>query len=244
MFIQQKSIQQSNHDLQQFAHVASHDLKEPLRKIRTFTGRLAEDPDSRFSEKAETYIDKVNTASSRMFTMIEGVLNYSTLNINQQNTEKINLNELFYNIQSDLELLIQQKSATIVNDHLPQIEGATVLIHQMFYNLLNNSLKFSKENEPLRITISSSIINQQGKDYARIVVKDNGIGFEQEYAEKIFDTFTRLNSKDLYEGTGLGLSLCKRIAERHGGSITANGQTGKGAEFIILLPLTQQQLTV
>jgi PAS domain S-box-containing protein len=238
------SLQQSNHDLQQFAHVASHDLKEPLRKIRTFTGRLAEDPDSRFSEKAETYIDKVNTASSRMFTMIEGVLNYSTLNINQQNTEKINLNELFYNIQSDLELLIQQKSATIVNDHLPQIEGATVLIHQMFYNLLNNSLKFSKENEPLRITISSSIINQQGKDYARIVVKDNGIGFEQEYAEKIFDTFTRLNSKDLYEGTGLGLSLCKRIAERHGGSITANGQTGKGAEFIILLPLTQQQLTV
>lgn len=239
-----EELQRSNKDLQQFAHVASHDLKEPLRKIKTFAGRLADDTETSFSEKGFAYLQKIDKASERMFMMIDGVLNYSAFNVAEQKAEPVNLNELMRNIEADLELVIQKKSATIIYNDLPIIQGASVLLHQLFYNLINNSLKFSKEEGAPFIQITSSLIINNEKQYAEINVKDNGIGFAQQFSEKIFDTFTRLNSKDLYEGTGLGLSLCKRIAERHGGNITANGEAGKGAEFIIQLPIRQEKHTL
>jgi len=237
-----EELQRSNNDLQQFAHVASHDLKEPLRKIKTFAGRLADDPQTSFSEKGSAYLEKIDKASSRMFMMIDGVLNYSTLNITEQNTELVDLNEILRNIETDLELVIQQKSAKLIYENLHAVEGAAVLLHQLFYNLLNNSLKFSKEGVAPLVRISSSSVSKNNREYAVIKVEDNGIGFEQQFAEKIFDTFTRLNSKDEYEGTGLGLSLCKRIAERHGGNISAYGKLGSGAQFVILLPLKQEKI--
>lgn len=233
------SLQQSNNDLQQFAHVASHDLKEPLRKVKVFSGRLADDPGTSFSDKSKTYIQKINSAVDRMFMMVDGVLHYSMMNANSQTIECVDLNTIFQQIESDLELLIFQKSARLAYPALPSVEGATVLIYQLFYNLVNNSLKFSKNGVDPYISVSSSVIQKQGGEYAQIKVEDNGIGFEQEQAQRIFNTFERLNSKDRYEGTGLGLSLCKRIAQRHGGSIEAYGREEQGATFIVELPVKQ-----
>lgn len=239
-----QNLQQSNHELQQFAHVASHDLKEPLRKIKTFTSRMVEDTGNVFTERSKTYVSKINSATDRMFAMIEGVLNYSVINASEQKIEPVNLNQVMKNIEIDLELLISQKNATIQYHDLPVVEGSSVLLYQMLYNLVNNSLKFSRPDVNPAIHLSSSAIDINEKQGAQIRLDDNGIGFEQEYAEKIFESFARLNSKDRYEGTGLGLSLCKRIVERHGGTITAQGQPGKGATFLINLPLKQKRNSI
>jgi light-regulated signal transduction histidine kinase (bacteriophytochrome) len=169
-----------------------------------------------------------------MMDMVNGVLAYSKLSAADENVEAIDLNETIRGVESDLEVLMQQKSASVDLGPLPVIYGVPVLIHQLFYNLINNSIKFSNAGVPPRIIITGEAT---ATGMAKIVVADNGIGFEQEYAERIFKTFTRLNSKDNYEGTGLGLSLCKKIVERHGGSITAEGVEGDGARFIVMLPM-------
>jgi PAS domain S-box-containing protein len=237
------SLQRSNNELQQFAHVASHDLKEPLRKIKTFTGRLADDPGNTFTERSKTFLQKVNSASDRMFAMIEGVLNYSVLNTSEQVIEPVSFQTIMQHIEADLELLITQKAASLQYSNLPSAEGSFVLLYQLLYNLVNNSLKFAKKDVPPVITITSTISNEQ-QEWVTLTVKDNGIGFAQEYAEKIFESFTRLNSKDQFEGTGLGLSLCQRIAERHGGRIDAIGKPGEGACFWVRLPLRQNRSSI
>jgi light-regulated signal transduction histidine kinase (bacteriophytochrome) len=219
--------------------VASHDLKEPLRKIKTFAGRLADDQATALSDTARTYLEKVHSATNRMSNMIEGVLNYSTFNAMEQEMGVVSLQEVMRSIESDLELLIQQKGAVITYNNLPDIEGASVLLHQVFYNLLNNALKFTREGVQPVIRISSTLTFEQEISYAVIDIQDNGIGFDQRHAEKIFDTFARLNTKDQYEGTGLGLSLCRKIVQRHGGSIEATGKKQEGALFSLRLPVTQ-----
>jgi hypothetical protein len=196
-------------------------------------GRLQDDPGTAFSEKAGAYLEKINSAANRMLSMIEGVLHYSTINSTEQKTELVDINRLLKNVESDLELLMQQKRATLSYSGLPSIEGAPVLLYQLFYNLINNSLKFSKSDMPCNIKITAST----GNSHTGIMVSDNGIGFDQDQAERIFDTFTRLNTKDRYEGTGLGLSLCKKIVHRHDGEISASGKKGEGAVFRITLPL-------
>lgn len=233
------TLQQSNNDLQQFAHVASHDLKEPVRKIKTFTNRVLDEYGDQLPERGKLFMAKVQHATERIFSMIEGVLNYSTLNGAEQSIEKVDLNKTLASIEEDLEVSIQQKGARIVREQLPTIEGASILIYQLFYNLINNSLKFAQTNALPVISITCSIQKEPNGDYAEIVLTDNGIGFEQEYARRIFDTFTRLNAKDKYEGTGLGLALCKKIVERHHGNITATGVRNEGAVFTIVLPLIQ-----
>ncbi|WP_217602296.1 ATP-binding protein [Chitinophaga sp. GbtcB8] len=235
------ALQQSNEDLQQFAHVVSHDLKEPVRKIKTFSNRLQYEYGDLLPEKGRTFLDKVQHATERIFSMIEGVLSYSTLNAAEQKLEKVDLNKTLANIEEDLEVSIQQKRARIVRNELPIVEGASILIYQLFYNLINNSLKFARTDELPVIRITCSTLREGGQDYVEVAVTDNGIGFEQEYAKRIFDTFTRLNAKDKFEGTGLGLALCKKIVERHHGSITATGIRDEGAVFTILLPLIQIQ---
>ena len=234
------TLQQSNEDLQQFAHVASHDLKEPVRKIKTYSNRLRDEYGDLLPEKGKTFLDKVQRATERIFSMIEGVLSYSTLNAAEQEIEKVDLNKTLANIEEDLEVSIQQKKARIMRSELPTVEGASILIYQLFYNLINNSLKFARTDELPVIRITCSTFREGGRDYVEVAIADNGIGFEQEYAKRIFDTFTRLNAKDKFEGTGLGLALCKKIVERHHGSITATGIRNEGAVFTILLPLIQQ----
>lgn len=236
-----RELQRSNEDLQQFAHVASHDLKEPVRKIKTFISRLEDNLEGKLDDSAKKFIDRIHVASDRMFNMIEGVLAYSKINADQQKPTVVDLNEVLKNIETDLEVSLQKTGGEIYYDNLPVLEGAQVLLYQLFYNLINNSIKFAKEDVPVKVKLSSKIIKQQDNDFAVITVEDNGIGFNENQAERIFETFTRLNSKDSYEGTGLGLSLCKKIVERHAGTITASGSPYNGAVFTIVLPLKQEE---
>ncbi|MET0242664.1 MAG: ATP-binding protein, partial [Flavitalea sp.] len=231
-----KALIQSNEDLQQFAHVASHDLKEPVRKIRTFTDRLQKNIGNLADEKSKTYFEKINSASSRMVSMIEGVLAFSTVNAGDIQPEKFSLSEVIANIEEDLELSILNKSAIIEARDLPDIVGARVLIYQLLYNLCSNSLKFSVPGSPVRISIFAGKAKVK-PGYAELIVQDNGIGFDQQFASRIFETFTRLNSKDEYEGTGLGLALCKKIVERHGGEIHGESEEGKGTSIYFTLPV-------
>jgi PAS domain S-box-containing protein len=234
-----KELHRSNEDLQQFAHVASHDLKEPVRKVKMFTSRLEQHLGSKLDETGAKYVERIHSATDRMFTMIDGVLKYSTFNAATELFQPVDLNEVIKSIETDLEVIIQSTGTSIGYGHLPTIEGAPVLLYQVFYNLINNSIKFAKEGTLPVIDITSEIIMVDQRQMALLVLSDNGIGFEVEEQSAIFDTFTRLHSKDKYEGTGLGLALCKKIVERHGGSISAKGVPNEGASFTILLPLQQ-----
>lgn len=236
-----KELQRSNDDLQQFAHVASHDLKEPVRKIKTFLSRLEDRLDGKLDESSTKFIERIHVAADRMFNMIDGVLAYSKINADSQKTTLVDLNEIIRNIETDLEIALQRSHGKILYQNLPKLEGASVLLYQLFYNLINNSIKFAQETIPPIISISAEIINDQDKSFALISLEDNGIGFDSNQTNHIFETFTRLNPKDRYEGTGLGLSLCKKIAERHGGSISASGTPNQGAVFTIKLPLEQNE---
>ncbi|MES2592989.1 MAG: PAS domain-containing protein [Bacteroidota bacterium] len=232
-------LERSNDDLQQFAHVASHDLKEPLRKIKIYTNRAKSEYDTVSSETLISYLDKITSSCARMQMMVDGILSFSSLNAGQQTIQPINLNDVFNNVKNDLEILVEEKNSIISYDNLPVIEGAEVLIYQLFYNLVQNALKFSKQDESSAVKITSSLVKEKGIEFAIIKVQDNGIGFDQQYIHQIFETFTRLNAKDEYEGTGLGLTLCKKIAERHGGTIEAESVQNRGSVFIVKLPFKQ-----
>ena len=187
-------------------------------------------------EKGSIFLNKILSATDRIYSMIDGVLSYSTIASVDQPTEPVDLNEVLKNIQTDLEVLIQEKNVTFLIDKLPTLEGSPVLLYQLFYNLINNSIKFSKKDEAPVIKLQCSSVSFETNQFVKIVLSDNGIGFDQENAERIFTTFIRLNSKDKYEGTGLGLALCKKIVQRHGGFISAKGEKNIGAEFTVLLP--------
>jgi len=230
------ALKQSNEDLLQFAHVASHDLKEPVRKIKTFGYRL-QDELKEANEKAQSYIDKILSSASRMASMIEGVLSYSTINASAEWSGEVDLNGILEDIQSDLEIVIQHKQAIIKSTRLPVVKGSRFLLYQLFLNLINNALKFSRTDVTPLVNIESTFVTVSNKKYFQLIIEDNGIGFEQSNAERIFDTFSRLNPKDKFEGTGLGLALCKKIVQRHNGTITASGEKNKGARFTITLPV-------
>jgi PAS domain S-box-containing protein len=241
-----KELERSNEDLQQFAHVASHDLKEPVRKVRFYGSRLKNEFGEVLPDKAKLYINKMETATDRIYAMIDGVLLYSSLDAVEQTKKQVDLNEVLQNIQTDLEVLITQKSAIIHHKLLPVVEGSAILLYQLFYNLINNSLKFAKAGVPPLIGLKSESVRgmdlnypdlKANQRYEKITLQDNGIGFRPSEAEKIFQTFLRLNSKDKYEGTGLGLSLCRKIVDRHYGAIYAESNEGEGAVFTILLPV-------
>ena len=241
-------LETSNQELEQFAHVASHDMKEPIRKVRIFIEQLKNDSLSILSPKGKSYLDKVQNAASRLTNMVDGVLSYSAVKSEGIKLEKVDLNEIIKNVLDDFELIIAEKGATIHFDTLPVLEGASFLLYQLFYNLINNALKFSKPDIPPIIKIAAKELAEhtlvsssldKSLSYVEITIEDNGIGFSQENAEKIFKTFTRLHSKDQFEGTGLGLSLCKNIVAKHHGIIKAEGMEGEGAKFIIILPVEQ-----
>lgn len=235
-----EELARSNEDLQQFAHVASHDLKEPLRKIATFSSILLDEHADNLSPKGKLYLAKIEAAAGRMSVMIEGVLAYSTVTADTKAFEKVSLNAVIEDVRNDLELAIIQKDADIQYGILPEVRGIRILIYQLFYNLISNALKFSKVDVHPVISISAfsekTSVNKRAGNYIHIVVSDNGIGFNPDYADKIFGVFSRLNPKEMYEGTGLGLALCKKIIIRHGGHIYAESEEGKGSAFHILLP--------
>ena len=239
-----QELRRSNDDLMHFANIVSHDLKEPVRKIKTFNTLLQNNSDTGFNEISKKYLKKVDQSAERMQTIIEGILAYSTMDKKKQPVENINLDEVIENIKIDLELIINEKGAILIKSELPDVQGAPILIHQLFYNLIHNALKFSKTGRPPRVTISSYSIKNDENDSIQINIKDNGIGIDSSHCERIFNAFERLHSKDEYEGNGLGLSLCKKIVERHHGTIKALGEKDNGAEFIVTLPLKQMQETI
>ena len=235
-------LQRSNEDLQQFAHVASHDLKEPVRKIRIFGDRLKEEFGHLIPDGGQVFLFKIEDAAKRMSAMIDGVLKYSSLDGFEFLQEKVDLNQVMKSIENDLELNIAAKKATIEYGDLLSVRGSTILVYQMLYNLISNSLKFVRPDHSPHIEVATEkkliVDSEDGSTcrYVQISIQDNGIGFDQAYAQDIFKTFIRLNPRDSFEGTGLGLALCKKIVERHRGLIRAEGVEGKGTSFYILLP--------
>lgn len=235
-------LEKSNRDLEQFAYVASHDLQEPLRKIQIFSELTTKN--LQHQEIAKRYLDKIESSAKRMTDLIKAVLNYSRLSKTNNEFVNIDLNEVIKNLRGDLELLIEEKKAVIKSDPLPLVKGIPLQLNQLFLNLFSNSLKFS-DKQP-KITISSSVISAEqasgfsknGTSYHQIVFSDNGIGFDQQYADQVFSIFQRLHSNDKYAGTGIGLALCKKIVENHGGYIYVRSEQGKGTSFFIYLPVT------
>ena len=234
--LEQKRLQLelSNQELEQFAHVASHDMKEPVRKIRIFLERLKSEIGDALSENVGMYINKIDAAATNITKMVEGVLVYASLREQEFVIEKVNLNEVIMDIENDLDILLQEKDGIIEYKDLPVVDGSAFLLYQLFLNLINNSLKFAKPD--VRPVIQITAARDRVNSLTEIKINDNGIGFAQEYSQKIFDTFTRLHGKSKFEGTGLGLSICKRIVEKHNGTITAFGKENSGATFIIRLP--------
>ncbi len=231
-----------NNELEQFAFVTSHDLNEPLRKIKVFVDLLR----SRFlanNNEALSYIDKITRSSVRMTELIDDLTQYSKLDIAAA-AVSIDLNQMLEEILIDLELVISEKQAQITIDPLPAINGIPGQIRLVFQNLLGNALKFVPAGTPPRIQISAGRVENpdvhegaaDGR-FVRITISDNGIGFDEKYLPRIFSVFQRLHTKDKYEGSGIGLSIVKKIIEKHQGYITARSEEGKGATFIILLPL-------
>ncbi len=242
-----KRLEDSNNELQQFAFVASHDLQEPLRKIQVFSAMVRE---SATPEKAEykTYLNKISSSAERMRKMITDLLDFARPPAFDF-FKKSDLNIIIEEVLSDLEVKIKSLNAKIEVDKLAEFDVVPGQVKQLFQNLILNSLKFSRQGVTPQIKITGEFIQENSfsalvaneGDYYRISVSDNGIGFDEVYADKIFDIFQRLNQKDAYEGSGIGLSIVKKIVDRHSGLIKANSKKGEGATFTFILPVTHTQ---
>lgn len=236
----------ANRDLEQFAYVASHDLQEPLRKLQTFSHLLRDRFSSELSEGAQMYIEKITSSAVRMSHLIKDILDYSRLGHNKPLFQPVDLNLIVSNVLGDYELMIKQKKITFQADNLPVVEAIPIQMNQLFYNLIGNSVKFVRKGvDPLIRVKCIRLTPEESENFARlkkdgtyfrITVSDNGIGFSQQYAEHIFSIFQQLNGRSKFGGYGIGLSLCKRIVENHGGIIYANGVENEGAAFTFILP--------
>jgi PAS domain S-box-containing protein len=227
-------LHQSNQQLEQFAYIASHDLQEPLRKISFYSDFLKKKYGPMLPEEGSVFFDNLIGASERMKLLIQDVLTYST--VRKENFAPADLNRVVAEAIQDLEISISEKHATINVGKLPMIDGNKGQLKQLFENLISNALKFSAAGRPSVIDISAAV-----KDgCAELVFADNGIGFEDIYISKMFTLFQRLNARDKYSGTGIGLAICKKIVDAHGGAVSAMGKLGEGAVFTITLPLKQE----
>lgn len=243
-----KELERSNANLEEFAHAASHDLKEPVRKIHFFTDRLKTQLENRLNKDELQTFDRIEISTQRMSTLIDDLLAYSHVSQKSLEKEEINLNHKLRKVLDDLELDIQQKHAVIHAGELPVIKGYRRQVQQLFQNLISNGLKYSKPDAPPEITITSTMVegkevplllneDELQKKYHCIQVKDKGIGFEQQEAERIFLMFQRLHGRSEYPGTGIGLSIAKKVVENHEGKIIAQGEPGVGATFSIYFPV-------
>jgi PAS domain S-box-containing protein len=246
-------LEHLNKSLDQFASIASHDLQEPLRKIKTFAALLKSKCSTTLSAESNELIDKIKRSSDRMSLLINDVLNFSRI-VNMENMfVKTDLSQLLDNTLKDFDLLILEKGASVQIGQLPVVEVIPSQINQLFYNLVGNALKFSKAGRPASLSISSRVLPAEEIEnefnsgfnlnrrlsYSEISFRDNGIGFEQQFADQIFSIFERLNNREQYSGTGIGLALCRKIAQHHHGGIRAEGKENEGAVFYVVLPLKQ-----
>ena len=232
-----KELQRSNQNLEEFAHAASHDLKEPIRKIHFFTQHLKDQLANHLKEDEQRSFSRIVNATQRMGNLIDDLLLYSHVSQRPHQTESVDLNEKVQRVIEDLELDIQEKKAVVHVGNLPVVQGYRRQLQQLFQNLISNSLKYSKTGVPPRINITAEQTQSNGKRYHVIKVKDNGIGFEQQYEDKIFQMFSRLHGKSEYSGTGVGLSIAKKVVENHHGFIRVQSESGEGSTFEIYLPV-------
>ncbi|MDO6760384.1 ATP-binding protein [Tamlana sp. 2_MG-2023] len=238
-------LKQSNAELESFNRVASHDLQEPLRKIQLFISRIEDREGEQFSDKGKLYFEKVTNGVKRMQSLIKNLLAYSRIDSSKTDFEKIDLNDILLKTEDDLATRINDSGAEVLADKLPKIKGVVFQMEQLFANLISNALKYKNLNERPQVEIRYKRVSATKlpgqfvtikKRYHKLTFKDNGIGFDSQYAEKIFEVFQRLHQKNEYSGNGIGLAICKKIVENHNGYIYAKGNPGKGAEFIVYLP--------
>ncbi|HEY8405179.1 MAG TPA: ATP-binding protein, partial [Flavobacteriales bacterium] len=241
-----KELEITNAELSSFNHITSHDLQEPLRKIETFISRLVEKERDNLSDNGKVYLDKISVSAHNMRRLIQDLLLFSQTNKTEREFEHVSLQEIVQDVLQELEQDLESKKGVVkIKSKLPELTCIPFQIRQLFVNLIGNSIKYSKEGRPLVVEIFHSIYipTESEKNilplakYHEIIVKDNGIGFEQQYANKIFELFERLHQKNQYSGSGIGLAICKKIIDNHSGHIIAEGMPDEGATFHIYLPV-------
>ena len=244
-----QELEQSNRELEQFAYVASHDLQEPLRKIRTFGDRLLNTCGQALDDTGRECLTHMQNAAERMQALIRGLLSLSRITTRAAEFTTVDLGKVVREVVSDLEVKIEQTGARIEVGKLPAIQADGLQMRQLFQNLIGNALKFHREEDPPVIEIGARLVRDKqnrpvtgprSNERCRLVVRDNGIGFDEKYLDRIFDVFQRLHPRDVHEGTGIGLAICRKIVERHGGTITAQSAPDQGAKFVVLLPVVQE----
>ncbi|WP_338517851.1 sensor histidine kinase [Alteromonas gracilis] len=242
-------LARSNRELEDFAFVASHDLQEPLRKIRAFGNRLESGYADVIDERGQDFLARMLNAAERMSMLISDLLAFSRVSTRGKEFVDVDLNTALASVVSDLEIAIDEKSATVTIDDMPTVRGDRSQLEQLFLNLISNALKFQPNDVAPEVNVSlskpsddelASLLMSDEFEWIKIDVKDNGIGFDQSFAEKIFAPFQRLHGRSQYKGTGIGLAVCRRIVERHNGQISATSISGKGATFTILMPIDSE----
>ncbi|MBE9029154.1 GAF domain-containing protein [filamentous cyanobacterium LEGE 11480] len=228
-------LKRSNQELESFAYVSSHDLQEPLRKIQAFGDRLRSRANDALDDRSQDYLQRMLNASARAQLLIDNLLTFSRVTSKTRPFIPVNLRDIIAGVLSDLEVQLEKVNGQVSVTEIPEIEADSAQMRQLFQNLISNALKFSRAGVPPIVTITAAI--NQGQ--VQIKVTDNGIGFESKYDDRIFELFQRLHGRKEYEGSGIGLSICRKIVERHGGDITPHGEPGSGATFIINLPMLQ-----
>ncbi len=239
---QNEELKSSNEDLSSFAYIASHDLQEPLRKVSMFSSRILERDGEQLSSQSIEYFDRINGAISRMQNLIQALLNYSRTGDELSQFEKVDLNTILEEVQINLDEIILEKNALVTVGQLPVIRAVPLQMQQLFHNLLTNALKYSRPDVDPRVEINCELTEVPGRDNAKfykISVADNGIGFDEQFKNKIFELFQRLHGKTEYEGTGIGLAICRKIVNIHNGFINATSTPGEGSTFEVFLPVTK-----
>jgi light-regulated signal transduction histidine kinase (bacteriophytochrome) len=227
---QKTILEKTNKELEQYASIASHDLKEPVRKIIIFSDMLLNGNSFQSVEEIKTLLVKISKSAERMKSLLNGIAAYSNFAGATMHYELVNLKEVVREVLADLEMLIAEKNAQVKVDDLPTIEAIRIQMHQLFLNIISNALKYAKKEEAPAIFVKHTDLGS----IIEIIITDNGIGFDNRLANKIFEPLQRLRPKE-YEGSGVGLAICKKIIDEHGGSISAKSQPGKGSEFIFTL---------
>ena len=237
-----EELQRSNRELQDFAYVASHDLQEPLRKIRAFSGLLSSDYGERLDDEGRHYLERVDDAATRMSRLISDLLTFSRVSSKARAPEPVDLNTVMEAVLDDLGVARQEARAEVqVVGTLPTVSADPGQMHQLLQNLVGNAVKFRKPDEPARVQIWAEA-PEGDASRTRLFVRDEGIGFDEKYADRIFTPFERLHAKQKYAGTGIGLAVCRRIVERHGGTIRATSATGEGTTFTFVLPVSRPEV--
>jgi PAS domain S-box-containing protein len=242
-------LRYSNRELQDFAYVASHDLQEPLRKVLTFGDRLQTRYGDALGEQGRDYLRRMEAAAARMRDLIEDLLTLSRVTTQARPFARVDLTEVAEEVVSDLEAAIEESGGRVELESLPTVDADRPQMRQLFQNLIVNALKFRKEGQPPVVKVRGEVHEERRRaggngpllnELCRIAVEDDGIGFDEEHLERIFVPFQRLHGRNAYEGTGMGLAICRKVVERHGGEITAHSAPGQGATFVVTLPAKQQ----